>query len=128
MSRTEHDGWRPCPPGEFRRLGSRLLRRRRRRFVVRSTVVVSLALLAGTLSLQVWRWGTTEHRFAGIPCSRVMALAGDYASGKLVGPLRTQVHDHVARCPRCKPMFRMMGVSVVSSPRGPGKPSPGVPG
>ena len=121
MIASDRDGWQPCPPGEFTRLAARLRRRRTRRVAARSLVALGIAVLAGSLVFQFYRWNTTEYQFAGISCSRVMALANDYAAGKLDDPLRTQVHDHVIRCPHCKPLFWMIGVSVSCSLPAPGQ-------
>jgi hypothetical protein len=57
-----------------------------------------------------WYWG--DYHYAGISCSRVIALAPDYAAGKLSADLREQVRRHVSQCPHCKPQFRAMGIVV----------------
>jgi hypothetical protein len=126
MIASDRDGWQPCPPGGFTRLAARLRGRRKRRVAARSVVAVGIAVLAGTLIFQLYRWNTTQYQFAGISCARVMALSHDYAEGMLADPLRTQIHDHVIRCPHCKPLFWMMGVTVSFSlpDSGPAVPIP----
>ncbi|MHB1557004.1 MAG: zf-HC2 domain-containing protein [Isosphaeraceae bacterium] len=111
MGETVRNGWEACPPGEFTRLAARLRARHRRRDAVRGTLSLAVALLIGSVLYQSWS-RSREYHFAGISCSRVMALAPDYAMGKLQPALHDQVHQHVSRCPHCKPLFQKMGIVV----------------
>lgn len=111
MSQDTRNGWKACPAGEFARLATRLRGRRRRRDVLRATMSVTLAVVVGSVFYQTWS-RSREYHFAGISCSRVIALAPDYAMGKLRPELRDQVRRHVSQCPHCKPLFAKMGMVV----------------
>jgi putative zinc finger protein len=119
MKEPARDGWDACPPGEFSRLAARLRGRRRRRKVLQATVAISLAVLVGSVLYQMRPRGPREFHYAGISCSRVVALAQDYAAGRLSNAQREQVREHVSQCPRCKPLFKSMGMATRSIPRGP---------
>jgi hypothetical protein len=57
-----------------------------------------------------------EYHYAGISCSRVIALAQDYAAEKLDDAQHEQVRRHVSLCPHCKPLFQKMGIVVQAGP------------
>jgi hypothetical protein len=111
MSKSARNGWEACPPGEFTRLAARLRARHRRRDALRGTIGLAVAVLVGSVLYQSWS-RSREYRFAGISCSQVMALAPDYAMGKVGLELRGQVRRHVSLCPHCKPLFQRMGIVV----------------
>lgn len=111
MGETVRNGWEACPPGEFSRLAARLRARHRRRDAFRGALSLAVALFVGSVLYQSWS-RSREYHFAGISCSRVMALAPDYAMGKLGAELRDQVRRHVSQCPHCRPLFRKMGIVV----------------
>jgi predicted anti-sigma-YlaC factor YlaD len=109
----------PCPPGTFQSLAEKLRKRRRRRLFLRNAVaVVSTAAVAGG-GLSLWlglkgagQQDSGEYHFGGLACSEVQKLAGAYAKGELAPPMREQVRQHVAQCPRCQQMFRSMGMKT----------------
>ncbi len=112
MSRPIADNWKACPPGELGRLSTRLRSRRTRRTVARSGVAV--ALLA-VFAMGFWMIRFTDGfkmdmNFADIRCSRVIALAQDYATHKLDSKLSDQIKLHVHQCPRCHKRFKDMGM------------------
>ena len=112
MSRPNADDWKACPPGELGRLSSRLRSRRTRRNVARSGIAMAVvAVLAiGAWSLRPRGGGMMDLEFAGIRCSRVIALAQDYAMHKLDPRLNDQIKSHVEQCPRCHARFKSMGL------------------
>jgi hypothetical protein len=71
--------------------------------------------VAGSAIYQTWS-RSREYHFAGISCSRVIALAQDYAAGKLDDAQHEQVRRHVSLCPHCKPLFQKMGIVVQARP------------
>ena len=109
----------PCPPGAFQSLAEKLRKRRQRRLFLRNALAVaSTAVVAGG-GLSLWlelrgsgQQGPGEYQFGGLACSEVQKLAGDYAKGKLAPPMRERVRQHVAQCPRCRQMFRSMGMET----------------
>lgn len=112
MSRPFADDWKACPPGELGRLSSRLRERRTRRTLARSGIAVALIAF---LALGIWTFrprGDTrmDLNYAGIRCSRVTALAHDYALHKLDPRLNDQIRAHVEQCPRCHERFKAMGL------------------
>lgn len=112
MSRPNADDWKACPPGELGRLSSRLRSRRTRRNVARSGIAVAVvAILAmGAWSLRPRGGGMMDLEFAGIRCSRVIALAQDYGMHKLEPRLTDQIKSHVEQCPQCHKRFKAMGL------------------
>jgi hypothetical protein len=128
MSAPARNGWEAFPQGEFTRLAARLRARHRRRDAFRGTIGLAVAVLVGSVLYEWWS-RSREYHFAGISCSRVMALAPDYVMGRL-GPERSeQVHRHVSRCPHCQPLFEKMGIVVHDGGprlRGGRSPGPGV--
>jgi hypothetical protein len=128
MSKSARNVWEACPPGEFTRLATRLRARRRRRDALRATIGLVLAVVAGSAIYQTWS-RSREYHLAGISCSRVIALAQDYAAGKLPAAQHDQIRRHVSSCPHCKPLFQKMGIVVQEGrPRLRGRrwPGPGV--
>ncbi len=113
MSRPAADDWKACPPGELGRLSAHLRSRRIRRYTTRSGISLAvLSLLAfGIWSLRPTSQDMMEFDFAGIKCSRVIALAPDYSMGKLQPPVRDQIKSHVEQCPRCHERFKAMGIA-----------------
>ncbi len=121
--------WKACSPGELGRLSSRLRSRRTRRTVARSGIAVAVVAF---LALGVWTFrprggAMMEYDFAGIRCSRVIALAQDYAMHKLDPRLTNQIKSHVEQCPKCHPQFKAMGLISVLWPRDPLRPDSSYP-
>ena len=112
MSRPVPDGWKACPPGELGRLSSRLRSRRIRRNAARAGMALAaVTLLAlGVLTFRTGHGEMKEFEFAGIRCSRVIALTQDYSMGKLEPRLSDQIKAHVEVCPRCHERFKAMGL------------------
>ncbi|MBI3466543.1 MAG: zf-HC2 domain-containing protein [Planctomycetes bacterium] len=118
MTTIVHEDWVKCPQGEFSRLAWRLRGKHRRRLLVRVSPVLPIAAIA----CAAWLLWPASHKmpdynYAGITCSRVMQLAGEYAADTLSPDLRTQVREHVVRCPhckqcpRCRPLLEEMGLT-----------------
>lgn len=112
MSRPVADDWKTCPPGELGRLSSRLRSRRTRRTVARSGLAVAVVAF---LAIGAWTFrhrgdGMMDLEFAGIRCSRVVALAQDYAMHKLEPRLTDQIKSHVNQCPQCHQRFKAVGL------------------
>ncbi len=100
--------WEPCAPGEVARLGKRLRGRKTRRAVLRATAgTVGAALAAGGFWLALGR-AEREHDYGGLTCAEVARRGAEYVAGTVPEPLRARIAEHVARCPRCAPLFEQM--------------------
>ncbi|VTT99540.1 unnamed protein product [Gemmataceae bacterium] len=114
MSRTDQPDspppeWEPCAPGEVARLGKKLRGRKTRRVFLRAAVAAASAVVTGGgvwLAFGHRRGG--EYDYGGIVCSEVVRQGADYMAGKVPEPTRSQIAEHVARCPRCGPLFKQM--------------------
>ena len=102
--------WEPCPRGEVARLGKKLRGRKSRRAFLRATVATAASVLAagGGVWLAFGRRGDGEYEYGGIACSEVVRQGPDYMAGKVPEPTRSKIAEHVARCPRCGPLFKKM--------------------
>ena len=116
MSRTDQPDpppppqWEPCAPGEVARLGKKLRGRKTRRVFLRASVTTAASLLAagGGLWLAFGRRENGEYDYGGIACSEVVRQGKDYMAGTVPEPTRSQIAEHVAKCPRCGPLFKQM--------------------
>jgi hypothetical protein len=116
MSRTDQTNatpppeWEPCAPGEVAQLGKKLRGRKTRRVFLRASVVTAASLLAagGGLWLAFGRRGDGEYDYGGITCSEVVRQGKEYMAGKVPEPTRSKIAEHVAKCPRCGPLFKQM--------------------
>ncbi len=116
MSRTDRPEtplppeWEPCAPGDVARLGKKLRGRKTRRVFLRATVATAASVLAagGGVWLAFGRRRAGEYDYGGIVCSEVVRLGPDYMAGKVPEPTRSQIAEHVAKCPRCGPLFKQM--------------------
>lgn len=104
------DEWSPLPPGEVARLGKKFRLRKSRRVFLRATVATAASVLAtgGGVWLLLGRRGDKEYEYGGIVCSEVVRQGKDYMEGKVPEPTKSQITEHVARCPRCGPLFEQM--------------------
>lgn len=114
MSRTEQPDslppeWEPCAPGEVARLGKKLRGRKTRRAVLRATAgTVAAALTAGGLWLALGSRENGEYDYGGITCGEVVRRGREYMTGGVSELTRARIAEHVARCPRCGPLFRQL--------------------
>ncbi len=110
MSRSSTDNWNACPRGELKSLSTRLRARRTRRNWARSFATLALVACAGVgaWSLAPQMEAMMDFKIAGIHCSRVLALAQEYAAHKLDPQVEEQIKTHIHRCPRCYLRFKAM--------------------
>ncbi len=102
-------GWEPAPAGAVARLAQHLRRRSSRRRFLRTAVAVASVGAAGGGVWLLWpRSGDGEYEYGGIVCSEVVRQGPDYMAGKVPEPTRSKIAEHVARCPRCGPLFKKM--------------------
>jgi|SoiMetStandDraft_2_1073263.scaffolds.fasta_scaffold560479_1 Putative zinc-finger len=99
-------GWGRCPPGEVSRLGRRLRGRRRRRLFLRAAVTTAAGVFVTGGVLGLWRAFSRpgEYDYGGITCAEVVRLLDDYAAKKLPPADQDRVREHLARCPKCRPL------------------------
>ena len=104
------DDWSPLPAGEVALLGKKLRGRKSRRVFLRATVATAASVLAtgGGVWLLLGRRGDGQYEYGGIVCSEVVRQGKDYMEGKVPEPTKSQITEHVARCPRCGPLFEQM--------------------
>lgn len=112
MSRTEQPDslppeWEPCAPGEVARLGKKLRGRKTRRAVLRATAGTVAAALTG-LWLALGRRENGDYDYGGITCAEVVRRGREYMTGGVPEPTRACIAEHVARCPRCGPLFKQL--------------------
>lgn len=112
MTRQQRDsealpsGWDSYPPGEVYRLGKRLRERRARRQFLRGAAATAAGLLVTGGAFGLW-WaasGSRDYDYGEITCSQVMPLLNDYLARKLPPTEQARVRDHLALCPRCRPV------------------------
>ncbi|VTT99552.1 : zf-HC2 [Gemmataceae bacterium] len=102
-------GWEPAPADAVARLGHQLRRKSSRRAFLRTaTAVASVGAAGGGLWLLWSRDSSRECDYGGIVCSEVVKRGSDYVAGKVPEPTRSQIAEHVAKCPRCGPLFKRM--------------------
>ena len=99
--------WEPCAPCEVARLGKKLRARKTRRVFLRATAVSVLAA-GGGLWLAFGQRRAGEYDYGRIACSEVIRQGPDYMVGKVPEPTRSKIAEHVAKCPRCGPLFKQM--------------------
>jgi hypothetical protein len=117
MSSDTHDDeivaseWEPCPAGYIARLSDQLKRRNQRRIFLRTAAAVAaVAATGGGLSLWMRSGSSRQPSFAGLTCAQVIALADDYAHGRLSDEAREKVRQHISQCPGCGRHFRTRGL------------------
>ncbi len=116
MSRTNPNDsppspeWEPCALGEVARLGKKLRGRKTRRMFLRASVATAASVLAagGGVWLAFGYERDGEYDYGGIGCSEVVRLSREYMEGKVPQPTQSQIAAHVAKCPRCGPLFKQM--------------------
>ncbi len=103
-----HDQWRPCLPGELRRMVDHVKARRRREFVKQLAGAGAALVLIGTGGYLAGQWlqRPTEYHFGGIACGEVMRLLPDYRANKLDVGQHKQISTHLEKCPNCGSMHR----------------------
>jgi predicted anti-sigma-YlaC factor YlaD len=105
--------WVPCPAGELERLSQRLRKRRQRRTFLRvAAASVAVAATGGGLVVWLRPREPREFNFAGLTCTQVQNAAMAYAQNELDADMRDRVREHVAQCPRCRPLFERMGMRM----------------
>lgn len=104
------DEWSPLPEGEVARLGQKLRARQSRRVFLRATAATAASVLAagGGAWLLLGRRDDGQYDYGGIACAEVVRLGEDYMVGRVAEPTKSQIAEHVARCPRCGPLFDQM--------------------
>lgn len=104
----DSDQWRPCPPGELRRIVARKRTRQRRRVLKKLAGTAAGLLVLGSGGYVASRWLSepAEYRFGGIACSEVMRLLPDYREKKLGSVLSEKITAHLGECPKCGPIYR----------------------
>lgn len=110
MSAALHDSdqWRPCPPGELRRMAARE-RTQQRRCVLKKlggTTVSLLMLGSGGYVASRWLFEPAECRYGGIACRDVMPLLRDYREKNLSAAISAKIAAHLGECPKCEPIYR----------------------
>lgn len=104
------DDWSPLPAGEVARLGKKLRGRKSRRTFLRGAIATAATVLAagGGAWLVLGRRSDGQYDYGGIVCAEVVRRGKEYMEGKVPEPTKSQITEHVARCPRCGPLFEQM--------------------
>lgn len=113
---SDNDHWKPCPPGELKRLVGRIKTQRRIRLVnwaLVASLAVVLCVWAGVYFSTLPHSG--EYNFAGITCSEVHELGPRYMAGTLPQDRLEQIGRHIAQCPDCGPFLERMQRSMSSA-------------
>ncbi len=124
---SSHDNsWEPCPAGELPVLVDRLRSRRRRQQAVRAASVAAAMVAVVAVAVIAFRrpaeGPADEFDFGGVACSEVQRDLPRYVRGELPDDVAERIRTHLAKCPACGPMYRMMlgeQVSQASTARAP---------
>ncbi len=107
---TNQTKWRSCQPGELQLLAQRRLAAERRAFLMRSGGIIGSAVLmiGGVYVGYSAMRPMEEPTFGGIVCSKLRAIASEYARGQLSSELRQQISTHLSLCESCQTYMKNM--------------------
>lgn len=103
-------GWERSPPDTVLRLGKRLRGRKARRQFLRGAGATAVGLMVTGGAFALW-WATREPKeydYGGITCSRVRSRMNDMMAMKLPPAEVALIREHLALCPRCRPLLDTM--------------------